>query len=194
MAVAADGVVIPTGTTVFDLVQIVGDLNASLHGRIHIPAPNATARTALASTCGWTPTATEPLVVLQTNTQVLWIYNGTAWATLPADSGWIVPTFANSWLNYESSPATHHPAGYRVVGTELQIRGLVKNVVATTPLAIFTLPSGSRPTFTDRFICEASAGAAVVSVAASGVVQLELYSAGGNNIFVSLAGIRVSLL
>ena len=82
MATAGNGTIVPAGTTVFDLVQIVNDLNSSLHGRLNILAANATARTALTSTCGWAPTAADPLVVLQTDTMALWLYNGTSWAAI----------------------------------------------------------------------------------------------------------------
>jgi len=79
MATNANGVAQPAGSDGFDpqgdMVLTVG----SLHGRISILAANATARAALTSTCGWAPTATEPLVVLQTDTHDIWLYNGTAW-------------------------------------------------------------------------------------------------------------------
>lgn len=196
MGTSASGTTIPAGSDVFQPQVDIGVLANSMHGRIHILAVNTAARTALTGTCGWTPSASDPLVVLQTDTQVTWIYNGSAWATMPADTGWVAPTLTNSWVNYEASPTTHHPAAYRVVGSELQIRGFIKN--GTTGAAIFTLPAGARPTFSDRFVCEANngsgTGSATVSVNASGVVQVEQYVGSGGNTYVSLAPIRISLL
>lgn len=79
MATNANGVAQPAGSDGFDPVYWMGQIVSSLHGRIHILAANAGARTALAGTCGWTPTASDPLVVLQTDTQGLWTYDGTTW-------------------------------------------------------------------------------------------------------------------
>lgn len=79
MATGANGNTVPAGSDVFDVVAAINNLNNSLHGRIEIPAANAAARTALTSTCGWTPTVADPLVVLQTDTMAVWLYNGTSW-------------------------------------------------------------------------------------------------------------------
>jgi hypothetical protein len=79
MATNPNGVAQPAGSDGFDPVYWMQQIVASLHGRIAILAANATARTTLATTCGWTPSPTDPLVVLQTDTLVRWTYDGTTW-------------------------------------------------------------------------------------------------------------------
>ncbi len=79
MATNANGVQQPAGSDAFDPVYWMGQIVGSLHGRISILAANATARTGLATTCGWTPTASDPLVVLQTDTGARWRYDGSTW-------------------------------------------------------------------------------------------------------------------
>jgi len=79
MATAANGVTVPAGSDVFQPQVDMTALNASLHGRIMIPAANATARVALIAGCGWAPTAADPLVVLQTDIGAVLIYDGTRW-------------------------------------------------------------------------------------------------------------------
>ena len=79
MATGANGATVPAGSDVFDPVTTINGLNNSLHCRATIPASNATARNALTSTCGWTPTTADPLLVLQTDTGWLLRYDGTRW-------------------------------------------------------------------------------------------------------------------
>lgn len=79
MATQPSGIVAPAGTDAFAPDSDMRALVNSIHGRIHILAANATARAALVSSCGWTPTATDPLVVFQTDTKSMWSYDGTGW-------------------------------------------------------------------------------------------------------------------
>lgn len=57
------------------------------------------------------------------------------------DSGWVAPTFTNSWVNYG---AGYNNAGYyKDAFGWVTLRGLVKN--GTDGASIFTLPVGYRP-------------------------------------------------
>jgi len=57
------------------------------------------------------------------------------------DSGWVAPTFTNSWVNYG---AGYNDAGYyKDAFGWVTLRGLVKN--GTDGASIFTLPVGCRP-------------------------------------------------
>ncbi len=60
---------------------------------------------------------------------------------ISGDSGWIAPSFTNSWVNYG---AGYNDCGYRKdeMGW-VHLRGLVKN--GTDGASIFTLPAGYRP-------------------------------------------------
>jgi len=58
-------------------------------------------------------------------------------------SVWTPVTFQNGWSN---SGGTHQLGAYRLLGDQVQLRGLVKG--GTNAAAIFTLPAGYRPTAT----------------------------------------------
>lgn len=60
---------------------------------------------------------------------------------LEADSGWLTPTFTNSWVNYD--PTTWTVAQYRKKSGVVYLEGLIKN--GTVGLSAFTLPAGYRP-------------------------------------------------
>lgn len=72
----------------------------------------------------------------------------TDYLTAP-DSGWIAPTFTNSWVNYG---AGYNDAGYRkdALGW-VHLRGLVKNGIDGA--SIFTLPTGYRPQYRELLVC-----------------------------------------
>ena len=75
----------------------------------------------------------------------------------------------------------------------IMVRGQVKS--GTTNAAIFTLPVGSRPTAVENFLCMAYLTApALVMVSTDGVVKVVRYGTGGDNTYVSLAGIRFSYI
>lgn len=114
--------------------------------------------------------------------------DGDLWVDSSTPS-WTAPTFQNSWTNYGSEWNT---AGYyKDANGVVHLRGLVKSGSIG---AIFTLPSGYRPTATWLFICASNSSAtppgyARVDVNNSGVVSLNTYSANSNNGWVSLDGI-----
>lgn len=103
---------------------------------------------------------------------------------METDSGWIAPTLLNSWVNYGSGLAN---AGYRKIGNLVRLRGIVKD--GTGAVAIFTLPSGYRPTV--QVISAAVAFDGAVHVAGRVDVETDgdviLYNpAGGAGDWVSL--------
>lgn len=92
--------------------------------------------------------------------------------------------FTNGWVNFDAG----HPAQYRKIGDEVELRGLIKT--GTVGTGAFTLPAGFRPFQTDDTFPVASNGAyGQVTVFATGVVQI------GNpasNVYAYLSGIRFS--
>ena len=96
-------------------------------------------------------------------------------------SGWIVPTFENSWVNYVAGFAT---AGFfkDTLGF-VHLRGLVKNGTVNT--IIFTLPVGYRPALNLIYATVASNTFARITVYTNGEVK----QAVGDNGFQSLDGI-----
>ena len=105
--------------------------------------------------------------------------------------GWVAPTLTNSWADYGGS---NRVCEYRKMpdGT-IMVRGQVRS--GTTNAAIFTLPTGCRPTYAENFLCMAYLTApALVNVGTDGVVKVIRYGTGGDNTYVSLAGIRFSYI
>lgn len=112
---------------------------------------------------------------------------GSADVLAKTGSAWTAPTLAGSWVNYGGDNA---PAGYRLNGDTVELRGSVKSGTGT----IFTLPAGMRPTAgTASFVVPAGPGAAIVEVRWDGPVRLVSYLASGTNALVCLAGVRVPL-
>lgn len=107
----------------------------------------------------------------------LWIDN-----TTPA---WTAPTLTNSWVNYGDIFTT---AGYYkdALGI-IHLKGLVKS--GTTSNAIFTLPTGYRPSQVAMFTVVAGPGVARIDISTNGAVYVAAYMASGTNAYVSLDGI-----
>lgn len=101
--------------------------------------------------------------------------------TTEHDTGWLTPTFQNSWVNYDGGFAT---AQYRKIGKKVILKGLVKS--GTINNAIFTLPTGYRPAATNIYSVNSNGAFGSVYVASSGTVTPVV----GNNGFVSLSGIE----
>lgn len=100
------------------------------------------------------------------------------------------PAFANSWHNYGGTQRT---AGYRkMLDGTVMLRGLIAG--GAPQLAVFVLPAGYRPGVEETWVCWSFTGVAQVIVQTSGNVLVWAYSSGGNNTFVSLAGIRFSCI
>ena len=193
MATAANGVTVPAGSDVYNPASDMGALNSSLRGRLHLLAANATARTTLAGTCGWTPTASDPLVVLQTDTQVLWVYNGTVWAPLvdivaharfPATAlqaigaGAFTAVRINSTVDSSASPP-YALASFQVTVSQSAVYMLAATVSATLPGFSIRILVGTT-VVTQSFV---GAGASLttsvsapVRITAGSVVKVEIYA------------------
>lgn len=113
MATTPTGLTVPVASDAFDPQGAVTRLANSVRGRFHVLAANTTGRTALAASCGWAPTAADPLVVLQTDTRVLWSYDGASWVSL-------VPTFTGTEV---ARAGTAPSAGLRIDTCNWSISG-----------------------------------------------------------------------
>lgn len=98
---------------------------------------------------------------------------------------WTSFTPGGSWVTFETTPTTYTPPGYmKDVNGFVHIRGLLKN--GTTGTAIFTLPTGYRPTYQHSFVVQAGTGLARVDVLATGVVNVETYYSTGSSARLAL--------
>lgn len=121
-------------------------------------------------------------VWIRSDTGVLsWRANG-----VTSPSLWTAVTvFTNSWVNFDAN----HPAQYRKVGDDVELRGLIKS--GTIGLAAFTLPAGFRPFQADEvFAVSSNSLFGRVVVLSTGVVTPDV----GSNITVYLSGIRFSTI
>jgi hypothetical protein len=102
------------------------------------------------------------------------------------DTNWTNPTFSNSWANYDSSETTFYKAGYyKDAMGWVHLRGIVKDGTVGTGVAMFTLPSGYRPSKAVRFaVCSGNAYGSYF-VNAAGECGLET----GSNAFVFLENV-----
>jgi hypothetical protein len=99
-------------------------------------------------------------------------------------SVWTAPTFLNGWSNY--STAVYQQAGYRKIGDQVFLRGLVKG---GTLGVIFTLPVGFRPVLIEHFAVSSNDLYGSLNITDTGVVQT---GAVASTIWVSLANIQFS--
>lgn len=90
------------------------------------------------------------------------------------DSGWIVPTLLNSWVNYQ--PGTWAVAAYRRIDQVIWLKGLVTG--GNTSIA-FTLPEGFRPFEGSRML---------TSISNAGVMRLDVNMGGDVTLFANAAG------
>jgi hypothetical protein len=109
---------------------------------------------------------------------------------LPNNVAWIAPTLLNSWAAYGSG---HRNPGYRLVGDIVELRGLVRNGTAA-PSIIFNVPAAYRPNAQEIFMQTSNTGSARVDILPAGDVTVQAYIGTGSNAFVSLAGMRWSVL
>lgn len=144
--VASDIVTVRTGTVISD--------NAAITATI-VTLDNDPSATAVQALClsGPLPAQTRVMMLAYPDRGLVIIgpFSGNSVFTLQdeidaieadiLDTGWVAPTLTNSWVNYGGG---FEAAGYKKVGTQVFIRGLVKDGAVGT--AIFTLPVGFRPT------------------------------------------------
>jgi hypothetical protein len=116
------------------------------------------------------------------------------WQTTPASIAWIgimdTLGYANSWNDKVDSGDTPQQGGsgqqigqYRLVGDIVQVRGVIYQAAAATPLfpplTIFTLPLGYQPqVHQPSFVQDSDGSYAVLDVFADGAVQLTSGSGG----------------
>jgi hypothetical protein len=101
------------------------------------------------------------------------------------DTGWVVPALSNSWVAFGAPYPT--PA-YRKLGPWVTLKGLMKS--GTLGTAIMTLPAGSRPLETRRFVATAGAGFAGLDLSAVGVLSVAYYGAGAGNTAVDIESVK----
>ena len=92
-----------------------------------------------------------------------------------ADSGWVVPSLANSWRAYSG-----YTVGYRLIGNLLRLRGAISS--GTTGVAAFTLPTGYFATTNPYYsfvVADISGNAEIVQIDGStgGVLPLAVVTA-----------------
>lgn len=118
---------------------------SGLHWRqATVASVNASAGTARVRLGGVnTVTADIPSLVPVTTSDTVWVVvsGGDMLIVGHLDSGWIVPTLGNSWVNHGGVYAT---AAYRKINGVVYLKGLIKN--GTLAQTVFQLPVGYRPT------------------------------------------------
>jgi len=117
------------------------------------------------------------------------VFDGANWqiSWTTASEPWVAPGLTNSWVNFGASPWP--PAGYyRDASGVVHLRGLIKS--GASGAGAFTLPAGYRPAYYIQFPGFASAGAAQVTVDATGIVTPANLTTGSSvTAFVSLDGV-----
>ena len=104
---------------------------------------------------------------------------------------WIALPFSGGWTDYATG---FQLCAYRLVGDEVQVRGMMKHATTTTTGAFATLPVGYRPSLAVQFIGIASGpGIADLRVNTAGVMTVS-YGTGGSGASVALWTIRFSIL
>lgn len=103
-------------------------------------------------------------------------------AKIEVQQAWQVPTFTNSWINYDTT--VFQAAGYMKDSLGfVHLRGLVKN--GTVSSAIFTLPAGYRPLKQLLFSAVINGSAGRIDIMPSGVVIPSIIA---SNAYVQLDG------
>lgn len=97
-------------------------------------------------------------------------------------TAWVAPTLLNGWSNLGGLTA---PAGYRIVGGVVWLRGVVTGGTTTVGTTIFTLPAGFRASHRLIFPVVSNNAFGRASVDPDGTVQFFI----GSNVWFSLDGI-----
>lgn len=105
------------------------------------------------------------LMVFNTTSEVLELYDGSGWVAAREDTGWVSLTLVSSWVNYGSGYVT---AQYRKINGVVHVRGVIKSGTTTGGTVVATLPAGYRPSSHIVVPAWASAGPASVEVLSSG--------------------------
>lgn len=92
-----------------------------------------------------------------------------AWRTINDDSGWLTPTFLNSFTDYGGVYACR----YRKLNGVVYIKGIVNHPGSTSTLTAFVLPAGYRPAVSGHLIATmTNAGVKRLDVRKEGDVQI----------------------
>jgi hypothetical protein len=129
----------------------------------------------------WTPpdnhvwTANEVLTASNMNT-----YLRLNLDFLYGDLAWTAPTYTNAWVDFGG---TYRGGGYRLIGTQVYIRGVIKGGAITS--SAWTMPVGYRPQLDQQFATVSNNlfGFAIVNQAGQVICQA------GSNLAFSLNGI-----
>ena len=126
--------------------------------------------------------------IFETDTALLYVWSGSAWVKVlqqksTTTTGWTNATYQNSWVTYNA--AVFAPARY--IKDDLgvvHLDGLV--MLGTIGAAIFTLPAGHRPAYTQLFAVATNPNTiGRVDVLTNG----QVVATSGNNGWISLAGL-----
>lgn len=99
---------------------------------------------------------------------------------------WQAPSFLNGWSNFG---APYSPAGYRKVGDNVQLRGLVKGGTTAALTPMFVLPAGYRPPTILMIATTSNSAFSEVRVYNDGTVYFNV----GSAIHLSLENIQFPL-
>lgn len=109
---------------------------------------------------------------------------GPVWTVFAEDTGWTVPSMGASWANYTAGGQT--APQYRRRNGVVYLDGSMAS--GSSGSTIFTLPAGYRPLHTQTYTVASGNGNAVITIGATGTVQVTVYNV-GSNISVALNGI-----
>ena len=98
---------------------------------------------------------------------------------IPTATAWTAPTLLNSWTN---TGGAFSPTGYRKsAGNIVHLRGKLTAGTLTDGTALFTLPSGYRPAYTEAFRVTSDKGGVDVNILADGNVKIYYAAAGAGS-------------
>jgi hypothetical protein len=105
-----------------------------------------------------------------------------------ADSGWIAPTLQNGWVDFGTGFAT---AGYRKIGNQVMLRGVIKGGTTTINTVLFTLPAGYYDSTGHHvFNCLNNGESIRVDIRDNGDVR---FAATASAIYISLDGVVLTI-
>lgn len=118
------------------------------------------------------------------DTKTLYVWDGTEWDSINADTGWIDATslLTASWASYQ--PTTWGKISYRKSGVWVELSGNAQ-FTAGANSTIFTLPVGFRPSFLKGFVTDRGGTHATVNVGPDGVVASPSITAVGQTLMLS---------
>lgn len=180
MAQNAIGVEVPAGSDAFDPQGDMVELGDSLAGMVVVPVANTTARAALVSSLGWSPSSSRPVYVHRGDApagrELEYTTNGSDWSAVAgSDSGWQpLATFGTVGGSASSTFRS------RRIGGRVHVKGTLQPNSGTIPLgqstSVGVVAAGHRPSETiyltgDGFIAGSSSEHAprvIIAISSSG--------------------------